>query len=743
MMNKVFDSKPCLRFCLAMKTADLPIPEKIRFILQNQGIQSLYPPQEEAITHVLHNENVVLAIPTASGKSLVAYIAMFKQLISRGGKALYVVPLIALAREKYEELSIFAEAGFKIGISTGDLDDSDPRLARYDIIICTSEKADSLLRHGVSWVYEVTSLIIDEIHLIQDPTRGPTLEVLIARFRSLNPETQIIGLSATIQNAIDLSIWLDAKLVQSEWRPVPLKEGVLHKRTLTFDTGEQETIEKNEATPLAELVGQSLSSEGQVLIFVNTRRSTASVAKKLGMTTKKYLDDSIQQRLNEEINRFFKQHAEKTSIDKTLISCIKQGAAFHHAGLASYQRRFVERTFKQGLIKCIVATPTLAAGVNIPAKRVIIRDLWRYEANMGMQPIPVLEYKQQAGRAGRPKYDTEGEAITIAKKTNQKEMILSRYIHGETEPIHSKLGNQASLRMHLLAAIATGFVHTDEDILNFIDSTFYAYQAETYTLQDEIDDTIHFLLNYEFIKETTTGYEATTFGMKTSSLYIDPLSAVGLKKALTAAEKAQKIPTDVAVLQTVCSTPDVRSLYLRKSDNWVEMMLEGCKDELFCRIPPTIDQDFEWFLADFKTALLLRDWIEERTEDDMIAKYGVGPGDIHGIVQTVHWLLHAMREFARMYYFDAVSYLTGLGLRVEYGCKKELLTLVELRGIGRVRARQLYKNNYKSLDALRKATIDQLSSIPTIGPGIATRIKEQLNQSTDQYDSQLTEFLEE
>ncbi|MBS3778099.1 MAG: DEAD/DEAH box helicase, partial [Candidatus Thermoplasmatota archaeon] len=277
-----------------MKTADLPMPKKIIDIFHNQRITSLFPPQDEAMNHVLNGDNVLIAIPTASGKSLVAYIAMFHQIISRGGKALYVVPLIALAREKYEELSIFEQAGFKIGISTGDLDDSDPRLARYDIIICTSEKADSLLRHGVSWVYEVSALIIDEIHLIHDPTRGPTLEVLIARFRSLNPDTQIIGLSATIQNAIDLSIWLDAKLVQSEWRPVPLKEGVLHKRELTFDTGEVEIIERNEKTPLADLVAQSLSEKGQVLIFVNTRRSTAAVARKLGGTTKKFLTDEQQ-----------------------------------------------------------------------------------------------------------------------------------------------------------------------------------------------------------------------------------------------------------------------------------------------------------------------------------------------------------------------------------------------------------------------------------------------------------------
>jgi helicase len=726
-----------------MKIDELSLPEKIKSILQNQGISTLYPPQSEAMKPVFNNENLVLAIPTASGKSLVAYIAMINQLLCHGGKALYVVPLIALAREKYEELLIFEQAGFKIGISTGDLDDSDPKLARYDIIICTSEKADSILRHGVSWVYEVSSLIIDEIHLIQDPTRGPTLEVLIARFRSLNPKTQIIGLSATIKNAIDLSIWLDAKLIESEWRPVPLKEGVVFGRELTYDTGEVLQIEHNKSTEMAELLAQSLSDNGQVLVFVNTRRSTSTVAKELGMTTKEFLIDDEKKKLLDKLKDFIKQYSERTSIDKTLLACIKNGVAFHHAGLASYQRRFIEKSFKEGLIKCIVATPTLAAGVNIPAKRVIIRDLWRYEANMGMQPIPVLEYKQQAGRAGRPKYDSEGEAITVAKKISQKNMILSRYIHGETEPIYSKLGNQASLRMHLLAAIATGFVNTDDDIMKFIDSTFYAYQAEAYTLEDEIEDTIDFLLRYEFITESKLGYEPTNFGIRTSSLYIDPLSAVELKKALKSAEKANKLPTDLAVLQTVCSTPDVRSLYLRKSDSWVEMLLEGCKNELFCTVPPSIDDEFEWFLSDFKTALLLRDWIEERTEEDIINKFGVGPGDIHGIVQTVHWLLHAMREFARMYYFDMTSFLTGLGLRVEYGCKKELLILVELRGIGRVRARKLYHHGYKSLDALRKASIDELSTIPTIGPGIAARIKEQLGQKESYRESQITEFLEE
>jgi helicase len=163
-----------------MKIEELPLNKDIIDILKEHDISELYPPQAEALPFVLKRENMVLSIPTASGKSLVAYLAIVHRLINEGGKALYVVPLKALAREKYEELQLFEKLGLKVGISTGDLDDSDPRLARFDIIVCTSEKADSLLRHRVTWMDKIKVLVIDEIHLIHDPSRGPTLEVIIS-----------------------------------------------------------------------------------------------------------------------------------------------------------------------------------------------------------------------------------------------------------------------------------------------------------------------------------------------------------------------------------------------------------------------------------------------------------------------------------------------------------------------------------------------------------------------------------
>ncbi|UCD13229.1 MAG: DEAD/DEAH box helicase, partial [Thermoplasmatales archaeon] len=496
-----------------MKLEELPLNKEIIEILKDHEISELYPPQAEALPYVLKGENMVLSIPTASGKSLVAYLTIVNRLIHERGKALYIVPLKALAREKYEELKLFEKLGLKVGISTGDLDDSDPRLARFDIIVCTSEKADSLLRHKITWVDKIKVLVIDEIHLIHNPSRGPTLEVIISRFKALNPETQLVALSATIKNALELSIWLDGRLIESDWRPVPLREGVCLKNEVKYDNGKIKTVEGTEQKPLERLVENSIVNGGQVLVFVNTRRSTVSLANKLTTIIEKNLSKKDKNNLEKMMASIKKELPELTSVDEKLFFCLKNGVAFHNAGLSSVQRRTVEKSFKNRIIKCIVATPTLAAGINIPAQRVIIRDLWRYDPNFGMHPIPIFEYKQQAGRAGRPRYDKFGDAITIAKNEEQREEIFNSYILSDIEPIFSKLGSQSALRMHLLSSISTDFVDSMDGVYKFIDSTFYAYQSDTFALKDEINEAIDFLIRNGFIEYINNDrFMATLFG---------------------------------------------------------------------------------------------------------------------------------------------------------------------------------------------------------------------------------------
>ena len=215
----------------------MPVPEPVKEILLNTGITELFPPQEETIrAGVLEGKNIVLASPTASGKTLIAELCALKHVLEKNGKVIYLSPLRALASEKFEEFrkytSIRKPDGRKVtvGISTGDFDTADNWLERYDIIVTTNEKADSLLRHRAKWMDEISLVVADEVHLLNDAGRGPTLEVVLARLLQVNPDIQVLALSATINNVDEIAGWLKANYIVTEWRPVILKEGVDAKR---------------------------------------------------------------------------------------------------------------------------------------------------------------------------------------------------------------------------------------------------------------------------------------------------------------------------------------------------------------------------------------------------------------------------------------------------------------------------------------------------------------------------------
>jgi Superfamily II helicase len=212
-------------------------------LLNYLKIKELYPPQKEAISVVETGESVLMSVPTAAGKTLVAYAALMKA-VREKKKGIYLVPLRALAWEKVSELRDICKnilGGAKIGVSVGDYDKARG-LSKYDIIVSTSERADSLIRHNPSWLSEVGCLVSDEIHLLNDSGRGPTLEVTLSKFREINPSIQIIGLSATVSNSTDIANWLDAKLVESDFRPVPLKRGIAIEKRIEWEGDETHNL---------------------------------------------------------------------------------------------------------------------------------------------------------------------------------------------------------------------------------------------------------------------------------------------------------------------------------------------------------------------------------------------------------------------------------------------------------------------------------------------------------------------
>lgn len=211
------------------------IPKKVFSVLKKRGFEELRPCQTKSINRGLFKDNnLLVCTPTASGKTLVAELAILNAIFHDHGKVVYVVPLRALASEKFKDFKKLYSKFFRIAISSGDIDSADSYLSRYDLIITTSEKLDSLLRHRAQWLQQVKVLVLDEIHLLNDPGRGPTLEILITLMRKLLPKLQLIGLSATIGNPKELAAWLDAKLVLDHWRPVRLDKGLLFGNEIEF-----------------------------------------------------------------------------------------------------------------------------------------------------------------------------------------------------------------------------------------------------------------------------------------------------------------------------------------------------------------------------------------------------------------------------------------------------------------------------------------------------------------------------
>ncbi|MBI2176082.1 DEAD/DEAH box helicase [Candidatus Woesearchaeota archaeon] len=211
------------------------IPHKLHEAIAAAGVSELRPAQVKAVdAGLLDGKNLLVCTPTASGKTLIAELAAVSAILNRRGKAVYVVPLKALASEKHNDFKKRYGSFLKVALSIGDFDSSDSYLADYDLIICTAEKLDSLIRHHAPWIMSVAVIIIDEIHLLNDPGRGPTLEILITMLRQMLPKAQLLGLSATIGNPKELADWLGAGLVMDSWRPVKLHQGVYREGVIRF-----------------------------------------------------------------------------------------------------------------------------------------------------------------------------------------------------------------------------------------------------------------------------------------------------------------------------------------------------------------------------------------------------------------------------------------------------------------------------------------------------------------------------
>ncbi len=699
------DRRPVEEPSAPVPLSETEIDPDWRRLLEQDGITSLYPPQAMAVGPVLAGESLLLACPTASGKSLVAYLALLRA--ARAGRTgLYLVPLRALAHEKAEELEKFAELGLKVGLSIGDYDLPAEKLEKLDVLVATSEKADSLLRRGSPWLDRLGVVVADEVHLMRDPDRGPTLEVSLTRLRRAYPHLQVVALSATVRNSEEVAEWLDARHVASRYRPVPLKMGVYYDGRITYaDLAVRDVPGPGE--PVPRLVRTVVEEGGQALVFVNSRRASEQVAESLVPTVRRLLSDEERQRARAAAAELSAVSDEETEGIRRLSGLLPYGVAFHNASLTNPERRVVERAFRDRALKALVATPTLAAGINLPARRVIVRDTSRYDDHLGLQaPIPAMEVQQMLGRAGRPRYDPVGEALLVARGPDDEDRLLDDYLSAPPEPIVSRLAAEPALRMHLLALVASGAVGTESELEGFFASTFYGRTLPLPDLESKIEGVRRFLEENDLL-EPGARLRATRFGRLTSELYLDPLSAIVLRKVL------ERAPIGVApfpLLAAIAATPDLPPMFLRRGEesDLLARYTDEAEELLVKPEEPPLELDLDGFLATLKTATVLESWTNEVPLVELTARHGIGAGDVRAKVEDADWLLFGLSRLSSLEPRRIGRSIDDLALRVRYGVKEELLDLVRLRGIGRVRARILFRAGFPDREALRQAPLDRV-----------------------------------
>ena len=612
------------------------------------------------------DESVVVAAPTASGKTVLAELAMVRELSKRkSGKILYLAPLRALTNEKEREWdALFRPMGFNVYVVSGEreLDPSKARSAH--VIISTPEKWDSSSRkHNTThkFVNEVSVVIIDEVHLLDSDDRGGVLEVLVTRMKRIkDDQIRFVALSATMPNVSEVAQWIGASeertfVFDDSYRPVPLKADVFG-----YNPGKNKFVDKYIRLYKAVQLIEPHVPDGQALIFVATRADTTQAASKLveifetkkpGLATAESAQIALQTK------------------SKSLADALRNGIGFHHAGLLKQDRDLVEGAFKAGHVKILVSTSTLAWGVNLPARVVVIRDIANEAIDEEMSALDLL---QMIGRAGRPQYDERGFGWIIAP--NERTEEFAQMLRAG-RPIRSQL--QKTLSEHLNAEISIGTIKSRSDAKKWFSGTFCFVQDQESSalLYAHVDS----LIEEGFAGESDGVLVSTDLGQLASKYYLR------LDTARAFADLKES-PTDDELLDCVASAEEFADVVVRRNEisaiKRTQSRYQGHKSKVRAILDAYIER------GEVTEALRADAWL---------------------IRQNALRLLSALAAFIERFNSPAtVLRVRILALRLEYGSPEELCSLLQLEGVGIKQAIHLHKLGIRSPRQITPAVLSQL-----------------------------------
>ena len=682
------------------------LPEDIKKIINSAYpyIEDFNPAQKAVIEsgYLDDKSNYIICIPTASGKTVLGVLPALKTILNKG-KAVYAAPLLSIQNEKVQEFKAFEEHGISVG--------KHPSSA--DLSVMVFESFDALTRFSWDTLRDVDTLIIDEFHMIGEYTRGPTLEAAITRAKIINPSMRIIALSATLRNIEEIEGWLEGKCVEHDYRPVPLNKEVLDGEM--FNT-------KNKNDVIVKIVEKAMQDNSQALSFVSTRRFTESLATYVAKKINKKLSKSQKQNFKEVANKLLEVPKNKGSLPTTtcvkLADAAEKGVAFHHAGLFNEQKEIIEDEFRKGNILMISATPSLMYGVNLPSKSVAIRDTTRWTSN-GPQPIPVFDYEQMSGRAGRPQYDDVGYSYLIAKTADEAINLEDYYINGEIELTNSKLiDNKDAVYKQIIAQIASTLSKDLDELVDFFEKTLYGYQMSNNpsmslfasdSLKWELENGLQFLLQNGIIRATPEGLKTTKFGNLIAKSNYTVETAVKIKEYISTMDTFN-IPEFIYAL---AETPDLPLITFKGKKN---------KDPVREKM-----SEMGLFAVDIgnpeATAVSLIEWINERNEFEIENKYGVYSASTRRTAYEASRLIRFAKNTAEVLgdYSNLKDY-DYLSARLYYGVKEDIIPLVVgVKRLGRKRARNVV--DIFGLD-LKSVSEKELQKIDGIGETLSKKIKQ-------------------
>lgn len=666
-------------------------------------IKEFNPAQKAVIEsgYLEDKSNYIISIPTASGKTVLGILPALKTILN-GGKAVYAAPLLSIQNEKVKEFKAFEEHGIKVG----------KHPSNSDLSVMVFESFDALTRFSWNVLREVDTLIIDEFHMIGEYSRGPTLESAITRAKIINPSLRIIALSATLKNIDEIEQWLDGKTVEHNYRPVPLNKEVLDAEM--FNT-------KNKNDVIVKIVEKAIEDNSQALSFVSTRRFTESLATYVAKKIDKKTTKEQKQKFKQVADKLLEVPKKKGSLPTTtclkLAEAAEKGVVFHHAGLFNEQKEIIEDEFRKGNILMITATPSLMYGVNLPSKYVVIRDHTRWTSN-GPASIPVFDYEQMSGRAGRPQYDDVGYSYLVAKTMDEAFDLEARYVNGEIELTNSKLiDNKDAIYKQIIAQIASSLSKNLDDLNDFFGKTLYGFQMKNNpsmsmfaqdSLNWELESALEFLLQNGIIRATPEGLKTTDFGNLIAKSNYAVETAVKIKEYVSTMEKLN--PTEM--IYALAETPDLPLISFkgRKSKDPVRDKLSECG----------------LFAVDIgnpeATAVSLIEWIDERNEYEIENAYNVYSASTRRSAYEASRLVKfAKNTLEVLGNYSNLKDMDYLSARLYYGVKEDIIPLVVgVKRLGRKRARLLMKTFG---DNLSEASEKELQKVEGIGPKLAGKVK--------------------